>query len=441
MQNRLPTSALCILLLTLTFSSTIASSGRVYVHQLGAAPKNLNRVIDTSLTAVIPGSPHSIAMTSSRDGNNEVYVMDANGDDQSRVATHTSNDQRPDISPDGKQIVFSSNRDGNFEIFIMDFDGNNVRQLTDTESPLANSWPRWSPDGEWIAFQSGIPNTTNFQIYRIRLDGTELTQVTTDYPGLNQFPAWSPDGTRLAIRRDNDIYLIDSTDGSDPARLTNQGTVNQMASFSPDGTQIAFLSNREGYGSVFIMNSDGSGDQVNFTPKPLGYPGTWTSRAPAWSPNGQYIYFTAQRSIETGNLTEQIYVKPTGGGDETKLTSAGANSEATVRRVNAPTITSVLATPNVLWPANNNMVPVSLAVDVTDNSDPAPVCLITDVTSNEAAEVAAWQITDLLTLDLRAQRFGIGAGRIYTITVTCTNSSQLSSSANVTVTVPHDQRQ
>ena len=138
MQNRLPTSALCILLLTLTFSSTIASSGRVYVHQLGAAPKNLNRVIDTSLTAVIPGSPHSIAMTSSRDGNNEIYVMDANGDDQSRVATHTSNDQRPDISPDGKQIVFSSNRDGNFEIFIMDFDGNNVRQLTGTASPLAN---------------------------------------------------------------------------------------------------------------------------------------------------------------------------------------------------------------------------------------------------------------------------------------------------------------
>ena len=167
------------------------------------------------------------------------------------------------------------------------------------------------------------------------------------------------------------LILIHSTDGSDPARLTNQGTVNQMASFSPDGTQIAFLSNREGYGSVFIMNSDGSGDQVNFTPKPLGYPGTWTSRAPAWSPDGQYIYFTAQRSIETGNLTEQIYVKPTGGGDETKLTSAGANSEATVRRVNAPTITSVLATPNVLWPANNNMVPVSLAVDVTDNSDPA----------------------------------------------------------------------
>jgi hypothetical protein len=85
------------------------------------------------------------------------------------------------------------------------------------------------------------------------------------------------------------------------------------------------------------------------------------------------------------------------------------------------------------------MVPVSLTVDVADNSDPAPVCQITDVTSNEAAE-NAWQITGPLTLDLRAQRFGLGTGRMYTITVTCTNTSQLSSTATVTVAVPHDQR-
>lgn len=443
MLNKFQNCSICILLLlTLMFSPSVASSGGVYNHQPGAAPNNLARVLDHSLA--VPGVPHGIAMTSNRDGNNEVYVMDPNGDNQDRVTDNTmntSNDQRPDISPDGNQIVFSSNRDGNFEIFVMNSDGSNPRQLTVTGGLLANSWPRWSPDGEWIAFQSGIPNTTDFQIYRIRPNGAELTHVTADYPGLNQFPAWSPDGTKLAIRRDNDIYLIDSTDGSDPVRLSNQGTINQMASFSPDGTQIAFLSNREGYLSVFIMNSDGSGDQVNFTPRPSGYSGTWTSRAPAWSPNGQYIYFTAQRSVETGNASEQIYIKPTNGGNETQLTFDGANFEATVRRVYAPTITSVTATPNVLWPANNNMVPVSLTVDVTDNSDPAPVCQITDVTNNEADAETAWQITGPLTLDLRARRLGMGMGRIYTITVTCTNSSELSSSAIVTVSVPHDQRQ
>jgi dipeptidyl aminopeptidase/acylaminoacyl peptidase len=449
MQHSLRIFSLCILLLTLLINSTAASSGRVYRRQLGSAPKSGTTVIDTSLTPVVPGAPHGIAFTSNRDGNNEVYVMDPNGDNQSRVTDNlmnTSNDQRPDISPDGKQIVFSSNRDGNFEIFIMNSDGSDVIQLTTTSAPISNSWPRWSPDGEWIAFQSGAG--TNFQIYRIRPDGTGMTQVT-NYAGLNQFPAWSPDGTRFAIRRDTEIYLIDSADGSHPVRLTVTdsipGAFNQMASFSPDGKKIAYLSNNRDnpgdplYLSVYIMDSDGN-DKVNFTPKEVGYPGTWTSRAPAWSPNGQYIYFTAVRSVTAGSL-EQIFVKPSGGGDETKLTSTGANFEATVRKIYAPTVTGVTATPNVLWPANNNMVPVSLTVDVSDNSDPAPVCQITDVTSNEAGAETAWQITGTLTLDLRAQRFGMGVGRIYTITVTCTNSSQLSSTANVTVSVPHDQRQ
>ena len=441
----------------LTFGGCILVLFAVPTHALRfsewSATENLAPVIDTSLAAVSPGVPHSIAFASSRDGNNEVYVMDPDGSNQSRPTTHTitnpSNDQRPDISPDGSQIVFASNRDGNFEIFIMDFDGSNVRQLTFTSLPTANSWPRWSPDGEWIAFQSGSGTgaSANFQIYRIRPDGNDLTQVT-NYVGLNQFPGWSPDGTRLAIRRDTEIYLIDSADGSNPVRLTFTdalpGAFNQMASFSPDGTKIAYLSNNRDtpsnplYLSVYMMDSDGS-NKVNFTPKPVGYAGTWTSRAPAWSPNGQYIYFTAVRSVTAGSL-EQIFVKPAGGGDETQLTTAGANFEATVRRVHAPTITSVTATPNVLWPANNKMVPVSLTMDVTDNSDPAPVCQITDVTSNEAAAETAWQITGPLTLDLRAQRFGMGMGRIYTITVSCTNSSQLSSSATVTVSVPHDQR-
>jgi TolB protein len=435
-----------VLFLIAAFCLPLAAPAQRY--SVWSTPKTLGPVTESSLAIDLPGAPQSIAFTSNRDGNNEVYVMDPNGDNQNRrtITANTINDQRPDISPDGSQIVFSSNRDGNFEIFIMDFDGNNVRQLTTTAAPIANSWPRWSPDGEWIAFQSG--SGTNFQIYRIRPDRTGLTQLTqTADAAINQFPSWSPDGTRLVIRRSTEIYLINSSDGSDPVRLTFTdgitGAFNQMASFSPDGSKIAFLSNREMsngvlYLSVFVMDSDGN-NQFNFTPKPDGYGGTWTSRAPAYSPDGQYIYFTAVRSVTSGNL-EQIFVKPASGGDETQLTSAGANFEATVRRVNAPTITTVTATPNVLWPASNNMVPVSLTVDVTDNSDPAPVCQITDVTSNEAPVEPAWQITGPLTLDLRAQRFGMGAGRIYTITVSCTNSSQLSSSATVMISVPHDQR-
>lgn len=392
-------------------------------------------------TAVAPGALQSVAFASSRDGNNEIYVMNPDGSGQTRITNAASNDQRPDISPDGSQIVFASNRVGaHFEIFVMNSDGSNVRQLTSFgSSTIGNTWPRWSFDGEWIAFQSG--GGTDFQIYRMRPDGSDLTQVT-HYAGLNQFPNWSPDGTRLVIRRDTEIYAINSSDGEDPDRLTFTDTIpgafNQMAAWSADGSQIAFLSNREGYNSVFVMNSDGS-SQVNFTPKSVGYLGTWNSRAPAWSPNGQYIYFTGVRSLSNTGSTEEIFVKPIGGGDEAKLTSVGANVEATVRKVHAPTIGSVTATPNVLWPPKSQMVPVTLIVDVTDNSDPAPVCTITNANSSEDVFEPAWEITGPLTLELRAQRYGMFEGRIYTITVTCTNSSELSSTATTTVIVPHDQ--
>jgi len=106
--------------------------------------------------------------------------------------------------------------------------------------------------------------------------------------------------------------------------------------------------------------------------------------------------------------------------------------------VAAPTITALAATPDTLWPPNQQMMPVSLTVDVSDNSDSAPACEISNVTSNESIDISDWLITGPLTLTLRADRAGKGTGRVYTIEVTCTNSSQLSTTATVTVTVPHD---
>jgi len=439
--KRSPLAFILFIALCVTFA------GLTFMSQARAQKMDIRN----ELSSLFPGPPQSIAFTSGRDTNNEIYVMDPDGMMQTRKTNSTSNDQRPDISPDGRQIVFASNRVMNhFEIFIMNFDGSTVRQLTTTVTTVNNSWPRWSPDGEWIAFQSG--GGSNFQIYRVRPDGTDLTQVT-NYVGLNQFPGWSPDGTRLVIRRDTEIYSINSTDGSDPVRLTFTNTIpgafNQMASFSPDGTKIAYLSNNRDsdsspvYLSVYIMDSDGN-NKLNFTRKPDAYGGIWTSRAPAWSPNGQYVYFTAVRSLRADTASrENIFVRPVDCFEEaceTPLTTTGVNAEASVRKVFAPTIRNVTATPNVLWPPKNQMVPVALTVDVTDNSDPAPVCHISDVTSNEDTLEPAWDITGPLSLDLRAQRFGMFRGRTYTVTITCTNTSQLSSTAAVAVRVPHDQR-
>lgn len=405
-----------------------------------------NRTLAVSLLALVPtvgaaqsGVPASIAFHSSRDTNNNIYVMDPDGSMQTPVTTDTSNDQRADISPDGRQIAFVSNRtNGHFEIFVMNSNGSDVRQLTVTSPSVTNTWPRWSPGGDWIAFQSNVSGA--FQIYAIRPDGSDLSQIT--HSGVNQFPAWSPDGTRLAVRGDVDIYIIDVTGGSAPVRLTTTviaGVINQMASWSPDGRQIAFMSTREpgNYPSVFIMNADGSG-QLDLTPKPSGETGMWSSRAPAWSPNGKYIYFTGIRPNLT---TEQIYVMDADGNNQTLLTTAGVNAEATVRHVRPPTIARITATPNILWPPNNKPVRVSVEVGVSDGSDPAPACRITGVTSNEPTGGTAWRITAPLTVELAAERIGQGAGRTYTLSVVCTNSSELSATTTVAIMVPHDQRQ
>ena len=130
--------------------------------------------------------------------------------------------------------------------------------------------------------------------------------------------------------------------------------------------------------------------------------------------------------------------------------SKGASSQctATVTMVDTtpPTVTVVSVTPSVLWPPNHKMVLVTLAVSKSDNCDPNPLCRVTLVSSNEPENglgdgdtAPDWKITGNLTVNLRAERSGTGNGRIYTITINCTDGVGNSSSQSVMVTVPHDQ--
>ena len=121
---------------------------------------------------------------------------------------------------------------------------------------------------------------------------------------------------------------------------------------------------------------------------------------------------------------------------------------STVRVVDttAPTIGNVTATPNILWPPNHKLVPVALSVSVSDVCDPSASCHISSVTSNEPINGVGdgnttpdWVITGPLTLQLRAERSGGGSGRVYTVTVTCSDGLGNDSTKTVVVTVDHDQ--
>ena len=91
-----------------------------------------------------------IAFGSDRDGNSEIYVMDADGKNMRRLTNNRVDDGSPSWSPDGKRIVFSSQRDGHVhpilgwptsEIYVMDVDGGNPQNLTN--NPHSDSGPAW----------------------------------------------------------------------------------------------------------------------------------------------------------------------------------------------------------------------------------------------------------------------------------------------------------
>ena len=107
----------------------------------------------------------------------------------------------------------------------------------------------------------------------------------------------------------------------------------------------------------------------------------------------------------------------------------------------AVSIDSLTATPAVLWPPNHKMVPVSVKVSAHDSCGTSPpVCKIISVSSNEPIKPTNstdWKLTGDLKVKLRAERQRKGSGRVYTLTVLCSNGA--SAMDMVTVTVPHDQ--
>ncbi len=125
--------------------------------------------------AAFPGGNGKIAFSSHRDGNPEVYAMNANGSGQTNLTNDPAFDERPAFSPDGAKIAFESNRDGNGEVYVMNADGSNPKNVTN--SPQSDATATFSPDGTKIAFASERDGG-NRQIYVMDIDGSEVSRLT-----------------------------------------------------------------------------------------------------------------------------------------------------------------------------------------------------------------------------------------------------------------------
>ena len=286
------------------------------------------------LTQPIVGGSR-IAFDSNRDGNAEVYVMDADGAHQ-EPRSHTPGERKyswlPAWSPDRKNISFASNRDGSSDqIYVMGVDGSNVHQLTHT--PGKSNWNSdWSPDGKTIAFDSDRDG--KWEIYLMSGDGSDVRQLThTSGDGWeNGNPDWSPDGKQIVFASgqppdfsENEIYVMDAN-GSAIRRLTHTpGKGNWTPRWTPDQTRIVFSSNRNSTLNVppdvdidvYMMDADGS-DVRQLTIHER-------ASRPHWSPDGKRIVFMSARDCRAATIKEcqfqqELYVMDADGSKMKRLT-------------------------------------------------------------------------------------------------------------------------
>ena len=187
-----------------------------------------------------------IVFYSRRDGVPEIYKMNSDGSNVTRLTFNEAIDAFPAWSPNGQQIVFYSYRDGerNSEIYVMDADGQNQRRLT--HHPGIDGLPDWSPDGSQIAFTSTRNADANqrLNIFVMDANGGNVRQVTRmDFASR---PYWSPDGKRILFGAVTDsgreVYMVDAN-GRNRWKVSSPNIEAEMFArgWSPDGKKILYM--------------------------------------------------------------------------------------------------------------------------------------------------------------------------------------------------------
>jgi Tol biopolymer transport system component len=224
----------------------------------------------------------------------EIFMMDADGSNQTQITFNDLDDENPAWSPDGRRIVFQRDFDPvrgqvDLDILTMKADGTREKNLTNSPGVL-DLESNWSPNGRRIAF--GSDRDGDGEIYTMRPNGAGVRQLTFNDGPLDGAPNWSPDSRMIAFDSDRDlteetpfqteIYTM-RADGGEQTRLTFDDLSDFFPAWSPDGREIAFTSFRdvtpetENNAEIFTMAANGS-DQVNRTNNPA------FDAAPDWQP-------------------------------------------------------------------------------------------------------------------------------------------------------------
>jgi dipeptidyl aminopeptidase/acylaminoacyl peptidase len=230
--------------------------------------------------ASFPGGDGRFALARWDGVSTEVYTVERDGSGVTKLTTGAAYymygvryrySRDPAWSPDGRRIAFSSDRSGDEELWIMDADGSDPVQVTSI--PGSDARPSWSPDGSHLVF------THASHLWTIAVDGSNATQITFG-AGYDTDAKWSPAGDMIAFSRwpgggVGDIHAV-RPDGADERRLTDTDE-DTTPDWSPDALLIAY---RNDHG-IKTMRPDGSDQRL--------LPSTFGPSHPVWAPEGDHL--------------------------------------------------------------------------------------------------------------------------------------------------------
>src|SRR2546426_1146244 len=301
---------------------TVAGAGYGHAKVTATAPGGKTAAADVYVVG-------EILVASSRanpPGKFQLYAIERSNLAQlTKLTPDTTSASDPAFSPDGSRIAFVSQRDGNAEIYIMNADGTGSTRVTN--DPQSDGRPSFTPDGQALVFHSAR-TAGKQQIWAVNVDGSGVTQLTRD--SVNSSPTISPDGQTIAYvstrNKDTDIWLM-ARDGSNQRQFTRSPQQRESEPrFLRDGTLAYLVERRENNRTVQqVMRADlATGATTAITGTDLAIASF------AVSPAGDVVALVVNAEPQNRrNPTYRVYIQPVSSGTPIPVPAMGTEQMIT----------------------------------------------------------------------------------------------------------------